>query len=139
MESEKPGEVELDSFRAAAAPEIVKLAKHFNVAESRAVEAYGHLMIIAKTNTVIVFDDCLRLIKGMLLKNPEKLTFEEARVGLCFGLLRVKQKPFLSDPKLKTGRNEPCPCGSGAKFKNCCLEATKKHNLERHKHQATGL
>jgi len=21
----------------------------------------------------------------------------------------------------KTGRNEPCPCGSGLKFKKCCL------------------
>jgi uncharacterized protein len=23
--------------------------------------------------------------------------------------------------RLKVGRNEPCPCGSGKKFKNCCL------------------
>jgi uncharacterized protein YecA (UPF0149 family) len=23
----------------------------------------------------------------------------------------------------KVGRNEPCPCGSGLKFKKCCLEA----------------
>jgi uncharacterized protein YecA (UPF0149 family) len=23
--------------------------------------------------------------------------------------------------KPKTGRNEPCPCGSGKKFKKCCL------------------
>ena len=22
---------------------------------------------------------------------------------------------------IKTGRNEPCPCGSGKKFKKCCL------------------
>lgn len=22
----------------------------------------------------------------------------------------------------KTGRNDPCPCGSGKKFKNCCHE-----------------
>ena len=22
----------------------------------------------------------------------------------------------------KTGRNDPCPCGSGKKFKKCCLE-----------------
>jgi len=21
---------------------------------------------------------------------------------------------------IKTGRNKPCPCGSGKKFKNCC-------------------
>lgn len=24
----------------------------------------------------------------------------------------------------KTGRNDPCPCGSGRKYKNCCLGAT---------------
>ena len=23
-------------------------------------------------------------------------------------------------PRPKVSRNEPCPCGSGAKFKNCC-------------------
>ncbi|MBD9124484.1 MAG: SEC-C metal-binding domain-containing protein [Eisenbergiella sp.] len=23
--------------------------------------------------------------------------------------------------KLKTGRNDLCPCGSGKKFKKCCL------------------
>ena len=22
----------------------------------------------------------------------------------------------------KVGRNDPCPCGSGKKFKRCCLE-----------------
>ena len=24
----------------------------------------------------------------------------------------------------KTGRNEPCPCGSGKKYKQCCLART---------------
>ena len=23
---------------------------------------------------------------------------------------------------VKTGRNEPCPCGSGKKYKKCCLK-----------------
>jgi hypothetical protein len=23
---------------------------------------------------------------------------------------------------MKVGRNDPCPCGSGRKYKNCCLE-----------------
>ena len=26
----------------------------------------------------------------------------------------------------KVGRNEPCPCGSGQKFKNCCENSTPK-------------
>lgn len=33
----------------------------------------------------------------------------------------VKPVPFVRLDK--TGRNEPCPCGSGKKFKKCCLEA----------------
>jgi hypothetical protein len=27
-----------------------------------------------------------------------------------------------SHPREKTGRNDPCPCGSGKKYKHCCLE-----------------
>jgi uncharacterized protein YecA (UPF0149 family) len=31
-------------------------------------------------------------------------------------------KPVPEQPlRKKTGRNEPCPCGSGRKFKRCCL------------------
>jgi hypothetical protein len=25
-------------------------------------------------------------------------------------------------PKKKIGRNDPCPCGSGKKFKKCCIK-----------------
>ena len=31
----------------------------------------------------------------------------------------AKKKPTTSDGK-KVGRNDPCPCGSGKKYKNCC-------------------
>lgn len=33
-------------------------------------------------------------------------------------LLDPKASPVRADPK--TGRNDPCPCGSGKKFKKCC-------------------
>jgi len=29
---------------------------------------------------------------------------------------------FSSSARVKVGRNDPCPCGSGKKFKNCCLK-----------------
>jgi len=29
--------------------------------------------------------------------------------------------PLSPARKAKTGRNEPCPCGSGKKYKKCCL------------------
>ncbi len=31
----------------------------------------------------------------------------------------VRPKPIVKDPS-KVGRNEPCPCGSGKKYKKCC-------------------
>jgi len=44
-------------------------------------------------------------------------------------ILRSKSPSFLSTPALNSsataarrpGRNDPCPCGSGRKFKRCCL------------------
>ena len=47
------------------------------------------------------------------LFNYYKMIIEEMKEGL-------KQKPFIR--KFKTGRNEPCPCKSGKKFKKCCLD-----------------
>ena len=32
-------------------------------------------------------------------------------------------QPVRTEPKI--GRNEPCPCGSGKKYKNCCINKTK--------------
>ena len=32
----------------------------------------------------------------------------------------VKKQPAVK--KVKVGRNDPCPCGSGKKYKNCCLD-----------------
>jgi hypothetical protein len=44
---------------------------------------------------------------------------------------------MLKDDKIKTGRNDPCPCGSGKKYKRCCLNAKnpKPVNLEKLYHQ----
>jgi hypothetical protein len=37
---------------------------------------------------------------------------------------RIAQNPFKS-----VGRNEPCPCGSGRKFKKCCLGRVSDDNV----------
>jgi len=123
---------EVEAFKIKALPEIEKLAKHYKIQEPSAVEAYGHLVSMADQVEALSFAKCQHMIKMILMKNVDKLTHAEARIGFCLGLLRVKQKPFLSDPAIHTGRNEPCPCNSGAKFKNCCLDAAKKHNMERY-------
>ena len=46
--------------------------------------------------------------------NPE---FEE--LSSSFDSFKTKKK--------KIGRNDPCPCGSGKKYKKCCLNKTSPH------------
>jgi uncharacterized protein YecA (UPF0149 family) len=29
-------------------------------------------------------------------------------------------KEYYTKKKIRIGRNEPCPCGSGKKYKKCC-------------------
>lgn len=39
------------------------------------------------------------------------------------GLSLAAPRKFVTNRHV--GRNEKCPCGSGSKFKKCCLEKTK--------------
>ena len=32
---------------------------------------------------------------------------------------------------MATGRNDPCPCGSGKKYKKCCLPGAEEENRRR--------
>lgn len=40
----------------------------------------------------------------------------------CSTFRRINGRWYFVDPNypLRAGRNEPCPCGSGRKFKHCC-------------------
>ncbi|HLV80558.1 MAG TPA: DUF1186 domain-containing protein [Chthonomonadaceae bacterium] len=42
----------------------------------------------------------------------------EEEVASAHGLPREENVPYVS--KVKVGRNDPCPCGSGKKYKKCC-------------------
>src|SRR4051812_42625618 len=39
--------------------------------------------------------------------------------------------------KGRLGRNDPCPCGSGRKYKRCCLDATTREQAVATPHEAT--
>ena len=51
-------------------------------------------------------------------------TMELSSEAMRFDLLRqlVDIKPAVTQPEKqkKVGRNDPCPCGSGKKYKRCC-------------------
>jgi preprotein translocase subunit SecA len=46
-----------------------------------------------------------------------KMTPEQSDSKLQAGQDGVKKMPIKVGPKV--GRNDPCPCGSGKKYKNC--------------------
>jgi SEC-C motif-containing protein len=56
--------------------------------------------------------------KGVAREHHERASFkrEEGTWFFTEGVM-VKPKPISVQ---KTGRNEPCPCGSGLKHKKCC-------------------
>jgi len=57
-------------------------------------------------------------VKGTLREHHELAHFrkENGRWFFMDGSM-VKPKPIIAE---KIGRNYPCPCGSGAKYKKCC-------------------
>ncbi len=50
-----------------------------------------------------------------------------------------KRDEFTDVPSEKIGRNEPCPCGSGKKYKHCCLERHEAARQAKDPEQAENL
>ena len=77
------------------------------------------------------------------LRPFDKPVTQEQRKDLIVGMIagvNSLYREFVEDQKVslssalkmptfpaKTGRNEPCPCGSGQKFKKCCGQVTTYH------------
>jgi preprotein translocase subunit SecA len=47
-------------------------------------------------------------------------TRSQMEAGVAGSMSREAQKP-IKRAAPKVGRNDPCPCGSGKKYKRCCL------------------
>jgi uncharacterized protein len=65
--------------------------------------------------------------EGWMDVDEEKRMLEEVRDGLADHVLEIRRfwfeksiPPTVKRESPKVGRNEPCPCGSGKKYKNCC-------------------
>lgn len=68
------------------------------------------------------FDAC-RLCGGKPFKTDDKGTVCERCARRA-----VNGEPFQRDTE-PTGRNDLCPCGSGKKFKRCCLPKMRKARM----------
>jgi hypothetical protein len=59
---------------------------------------------------------------GHVLSNGGKQFLSLAAVFLSLGAYVLFEKRKGAAVRVTVGRNDPCPCGSGKKFKNCCKE-----------------
>jgi len=74
-----------------------------------------------------MFQDMMRGVReeivGMIFKvqlvSPEETQAKPKVVS--YGAPKKEAKQPAAHKKIKIGRNDPCPCGSGKKYKKCCL------------------
>jgi preprotein translocase, SecA subunit len=67
-------------------------------------------------------DDTMRMVLSVMPREREIKRVEVAKVtseGFSGGPVE-KQRPIVVKKSEKVGRNDPCPCGSGKKYKKCC-------------------
>jgi preprotein translocase subunit SecA len=85
-------------------------------------------MIIKKEYDKIF--SCSRTFINRILKNPQGIRLDlntlkqDIKIINSTGAEVSLDKNIYGVNVIKVGRNDPCPCGSGKKYKNCCL---KKH------------
>jgi uncharacterized protein len=54
----------------------------------------------------------------LMAKMPDLIPHAVDRINMFWRERALRPEPIRSEPKV--GRNDPCPCGSGKKFKRCC-------------------
>ena len=65
--------------------------------------------------------DTVKFLFHVQVQKPverEKVAEETSATHVGSGSVEVKKEPIRNDNKV--GRNDPCSCGSGKKYKNCC-------------------
>ena len=61
-----------------------------------------------------------RTIEAERSKLTDSLKEAQAAHGDDVSAAEARKKPVTNKDGSKVGRNDPCPCGSGKKYKNCC-------------------
>lgn len=84
--------------------------------DSVRLRAYGQKdpLVEYKNEGIKMFQHLLNSIQVTVVSTIYKVALAPANQG------RPEQSPKPSGDKRKVGRNDPCPCGSGKKYKKCC-------------------
>lgn len=77
-------------------------------------------------HTIVIEDDILGRVQFTMSKDGLLPVIFQHEIDHMNGktIFDVQRQPFRRNGK-KIGRNAPCPCGSGKKYKNCCLKSDK--------------
>ncbi len=81
-------------------------------------ELYAFLTLIIVTIATIIAAAAFFKEKGPTEEEVQGLIEKSIERAFKENPTMEKPQPFRSEPK--TGRNEPCHCGSGKKYKKCC-------------------
>ena len=70
-----------------------------------------------------VKDEVIRILYRIQIRDPESIEQikpdgQQQQLTFSHGDSSLKKQPVKNDEKV--GRNDPCPCGSGKKYKKCC-------------------
>jgi uncharacterized protein YchJ len=58
-----------------------------------------------------------------ILADPQAPAAVRLEAALAVRSRRESAQASAPQPSARTGRNQPCPCGSGRKFKRCCMSS----------------
>ena len=101
------------------------------------IRNYRSKIEMMETGTVILVGDGIARVYGLrACMASELLEFEDGSFGMAQNLEKETERtqvandlttvggsdgrqPFVKK-EVTIGRNDPCPCGSGKKYKNCC-------------------
>jgi preprotein translocase subunit SecA len=98
-------------------PELSSLASYFPKTRN---EFYAFLGILLAALAVFVG------IATPFLSHDQSLNKEQIEEIVNRAVMKAaneKTSDMTGKARKKVGRNEPCPCGSGKKYKKCCLNA----------------
>ena len=83
-----------------------------NIYLSKKDKAYG---------VFIYYDEAMQ-ISNILINIYDLSSVDNLDTIITYSEEVKKSRVELQTKKIKIGRNEPCPCGSGKKYKYCCLD-----------------
>ncbi|MBU1616180.1 MAG: preprotein translocase subunit SecA [Candidatus Margulisbacteria bacterium] len=79
-----------------------------------------------------MFQEMMRGVRAQIIslmlrvqkaEGPIEEVHRPRRQSLTYGAPEKREKPATVRVAEKVGRNDPCPCGSGKKYKRCCMKS----------------